>query len=44
MAIKEKELDLTKLPSTVSPIIKDTIEKLLKKNPEERPSAHTLVD
>ena len=44
MAIKDNEPDLTKLPSTVYPFIKDTIEQLLKKNPDDRPSAQTLLE
>jgi serine/threonine protein kinase len=44
IAIKDNEPDLTKLPSTVSPFIKDIIEKLLKKNPDDRPSAQTLLE
>jgi serine/threonine protein kinase len=44
LAIRDNEVDLTKLPSTVSPFIKDTIKMLLEKNPEQRPSAKTLVE
>ena len=44
MAIKDNEPDLTKLPSTVYPFIKDTIKQLLKKNPDDRPSAQTLLE
>ncbi len=44
MAIKDNEPDLTHLPSTVSPFIKNIILELLKKNPENRPTAQQLVD
>jgi serine/threonine protein kinase len=43
VAIKDKEPDLTLLPATVSPFIKETISKLLIKNPENRPDAETLA-
>ena len=43
VAIKDKEPDLTLLPETVSPFIKETISKLLIKNPENRPDAETLA-
>jgi hypothetical protein len=43
MAIKDKKPDQSHLPPNVSPFIKDTIERLLSKNPDERPDAETLV-
>lgn len=39
MAIKDNELDLTRLSSSVPQFIKDTIKALLKKNPNDRPTA-----
>lgn len=42
-AIKDKELTLDHIPSTVSPFIKEIIAQLLDKNPDRRPSAHTLL-
>ena len=44
IAIKDKDPDLTHLPPTVSPFIKETIKALLDKNPESRSDAQTLVD
>jgi serine/threonine protein kinase len=43
IAIKDKDPDLSLLPPTVSPFIKQTIIRLLDKNPESRPDAQTLV-
>jgi hypothetical protein len=39
IAIKDNEPDLTHLPSTLSPFIKNIILELLKKNPKDRPTA-----
>jgi serine/threonine protein kinase len=39
MAIKDNELDLNHLPSTVPEFIKDIIKALLEKNPDDRPTA-----
>lgn len=44
MAIKDNELDLSHLPSTVSPFIKDTLKALLEKNPKARPSAQEFIN
>jgi hypothetical protein len=43
IAIKDKDPDLTVLPQTVSPFIKELITQLLDKNPLTRPDAQSLL-
>jgi serine/threonine protein kinase len=43
IAIKDKDPDLTLLPPTVSPFIKEIINELLIKNPKNRPDAKSIL-